>query len=243
MCSIGNELENGSEKYMPHIDKTQVDKQKCNKCKEATPCILLRGKDSYCKPCFLLNTNHKFKLLLGKSKLIRPRDKVLVTYEIGHPSTALLHLIRDGLNLNTPKKLTFDPVFVFVDDQYHLSLSERKDVISNILTEAAHHEFKIKFLSFVDWVLYNRIILSDNSDYIKADDGDKIVSLFTKKMNETNRKEFFNIEKKNALIAVAKQLECKFIFKPDISVDVASNLLINISLGKGSQISMDTVSL
>lgn len=90
---------------------------KCNKCREETPILLLRHKDAYCKNCFLTGANHKFKALLGKSKLIRPNDRVLVSYEVGHPSTALLHMLRNGLDLNTQKKLRFEPVFIFIEGE------------------------------------------------------------------------------------------------------------------------------
>lgn len=75
----------------------------------------MRKKDAYCKQCFLNGTVHKFKALLGKSKLIRPHDKVLVCHKVGHPSTALLHFLRVGLDLNTPKKIRFEPIILFVE--------------------------------------------------------------------------------------------------------------------------------
>lgn len=84
--------------------------------------VLLRGKDAYCKNCFLIGCNHKFKALLGKSKLIRPNDNVMISYEIGHPSTALLHLIRTGLDLDTPKKLRFTPIFVYLEGTFFLNM-------------------------------------------------------------------------------------------------------------------------
>lgn len=43
------------------------------------------------------------------------------------------------------------------------------------------------------------------------------------------------------LLKVAKKLNCKFIFTPELSVDIASHLLTNIALGRGSQVPEDTV--
>lgn len=77
--------------------------------------MVLRKKDAYCKECFLIGTTHKFKAQLGKSKLIRPLDRVLVYHKVGHAGTALLHLLRAGLDLNTPKKIRFEPIIIFVD--------------------------------------------------------------------------------------------------------------------------------
>lgn len=45
------------------------------------------------------------------------------------------------------------------------------------------------------------------------------------------------------LLSVAKKLNCKFIFTPELSVDIASDLLTNMALGRGSQVPEDTVCL
>lgn len=90
---------------------------KCNKCREEIPCVVLRGKDAYCRRCFLSGTIHKFKSLLGKHHLIRPQDCVLVLHETGYASGALLHFLRSGLDLDTPKKLRLNPIFLFVDSK------------------------------------------------------------------------------------------------------------------------------
>ncbi|KAL3268076.1 hypothetical protein HHI36_007205 [Cryptolaemus montrouzieri] len=49
-----------------------------------------------------------------------------------------------------------------------------------------------------------------------------------------------NINKRKILIDVAKKLNCKFIFTPEISTDIASQLLSNVALGRGSHIPLDT---
>lgn len=94
---------------------------KCNKCRLESPCVLLRSKDKYCKTCFLAGTVHKFKSLLGKHKLIRPLDKVLVIHKCGHPTSALLHFLRTGLDLETHKKLRFSVMVVFIEGKFHYS--------------------------------------------------------------------------------------------------------------------------
>ncbi|KAL3268075.1 hypothetical protein HHI36_007204 [Cryptolaemus montrouzieri] len=101
--------------------KSQVLSDKCNKCKEEKPCLTLRNKDVYCKSCFMSTTLHKFKALLGKYRLIRDNDKVLIYYKGGHATTALLKFMRTCLDLDTPKKLRFQPLSLFIRDQNSLS--------------------------------------------------------------------------------------------------------------------------
>lgn len=136
MCSVGDNIdETGAIKFMAVKQKVNLYvsqclsfspsialfifrlESKCNKCREQVPCILLRGKDAYCKKCFLNGTVHKFKALLGKHRLINPKDSVLVCHEPGHASAALLHFLRTGLDLETPKKLRFKLVFLFIDSK------------------------------------------------------------------------------------------------------------------------------
>ncbi|XP_076266660.1 cytosolic thiouridylase subunit 2 isoform X2 [Rhynchophorus ferrugineus] len=243
MCSVGDDFDNNDEEsqnHMPQLVKLSSD-LKCNKCRETTPVVLLRGKDAYCKNCFLIGCNHKFKALLGKSKLIRPNDKVMISYEIGHPSSALLHLIRSGLDLNTPKKLRFTPVFVYLEDQYHLTVNERQTAINKIIKETNSYNFDINIVSFCDWVLTKEINLFQNTTFnIGDNDGDRLISYIKEKTPKTNKNEIFNILRRNALCHIAKKLDCKFIFTPEISIDIASNLLKNIALGKGAHVSVDT---
>lgn len=119
MCSVGDDhFETEETKCMPAKEKLTSLDAKCNKCREEPPVVLLRSKDVYCKSCFLSGTNHKFKALLGKHKLIRAGDRVLVHHKLGHPSTALLHFLRTGLDLNTPKKLRFDVTVVYIEGNY-----------------------------------------------------------------------------------------------------------------------------
>lgn len=47
--------------------------------------------------------------------------------------------------------------------------------------------------------------------------------------------------RRQLLLDVAESFECKFIFTPEISVDIAAQLLANVSLGRGSSITTDTV--
>ncbi|CAG9770253.1 unnamed protein product [Ceutorhynchus assimilis] len=236
MCSVGDD----GDRHMPSNVFVQYYDTKCQKCKLETPIVLLRRKDSYCKDCFLSGTNHKFKSLLGKSKLLRPKDRVLVSYEVGHPSTALLHLIRSGLDLNTPKKLRFEPVFVFLEDQYHLTKDERSQMITRAIAEAEKLKFKMHLVSFAESIMKDDVTIYLNHLNLNDNDGDAINNKFATKINNTNKKEVSNILRRNILLSIAKKLSCKFIFTPELSVDIAANLLTNISLGRGSQVPVDT---
>ena len=67
------------------------------------------------RDCFLSYFVHKFRSTIGKSKQIRPGDRVLIAISGGLSSSALLHLIRDGLDESSHKKLRFEPTFIYID--------------------------------------------------------------------------------------------------------------------------------
>ncbi|XP_066260815.1 cytoplasmic tRNA 2-thiolation protein 2-A-like [Euwallacea similis] len=241
MCSVGDDFETESKespKFMLKRGPVQFDK--CNKCKDQKPVILLRYEDAYCKDCFLMGSNHKFKALLGKSKLIRPNDRVLISYEVGQPSSALLHLLRNGLDLDSPKRLRIEPVIVFLEDQYHLTVKERQDMIDKVVNDILTMKFKPHLISFACSLLNEEMVISDRNLTISEDDWETVDKIFAKQITNSNKHEALNIFRRDVLIAVAKKLQCKFIFTPELSVEIASSLLTNMSLGRGSQVPDDT---
>lgn len=87
----------------------------CKKCRTNSSEIILRKKDGYCTSCFLINTTHKFRAALGKSKIIHRGDTILIGYCGRENSTALLHLIKSGMSETTHKKIIFNVVIFFID--------------------------------------------------------------------------------------------------------------------------------
>lgn len=58
---------------------------------------------------------HKFRATLGKSKLVNRGERVLVCVSGSQCSMTLLHLVWAGLQQSTYKRLTFDPVILYID--------------------------------------------------------------------------------------------------------------------------------
>jgi len=58
---------------------------------------------------------HKFRATVGKSKLVNRGERVLVCVSGSQSSVSLLHMIWTGLQQSTFKRLTFDPVLLYID--------------------------------------------------------------------------------------------------------------------------------
>lgn len=67
------------------------------------------------RDCFLSSVTHKFRACLGKSRVMRPGDRVLVGFSGGDRSAALLHLIQSGLADTSHKRLMIEPLVLFID--------------------------------------------------------------------------------------------------------------------------------
>ncbi|XP_074865272.1 cytoplasmic tRNA 2-thiolation protein 2 isoform X3 [Carettochelys insculpta] len=90
--------------------------QKCMKCKEASPVLVIRVGDAFCKACFREYFVHKFRAMLGKNRAIFPGEKVLLALSGGPASSSMLQQVQEGLSRETAKKLRFIPGVVFVDE-------------------------------------------------------------------------------------------------------------------------------
>jgi len=58
---------------------------------------------------------HKFRATVGKSKLVNRGERVLVCVSGSQSSVSLLHMIWTGLQQSTYKRLTFNPVVLYID--------------------------------------------------------------------------------------------------------------------------------
>lgn len=88
----------------------------CIKCQEEKAILITRMNDAFCRACFQVYVTHKFRATIGKTKLVRDGELVLVAFSGGPSSSALLHLIQEGLSQRAHKKLRFKPGIVYIDE-------------------------------------------------------------------------------------------------------------------------------
>ncbi|XP_019391572.1 PREDICTED: cytoplasmic tRNA 2-thiolation protein 2 isoform X2 [Crocodylus porosus] len=108
--------------------------QKCMKCKEGAPVLVIRVGDAFCKACFREYFVHKFRAMLGKNRVIFPGEKVLLALSGGPSSSSMLRQVQEGLSRETAKRLRFVPGVIYVDEGAVCKQSpgEREDTLTQM---------------------------------------------------------------------------------------------------------------
>eukprot|EP00069_Balaena_mysticetus_P011010 bmy_20971T0 len=92
MCEVGEDYRAPAGQPPPRPGR----EQKCVKCKEGLPVVVIRAGDAFCRDCFKAFYVHKFRAVLGKNRLIFPGEK--------------------GLSRDSAKRLRFVPGVVYADE-------------------------------------------------------------------------------------------------------------------------------
>ncbi|KAM7439858.1 Cytoplasmic tRNA 2-thiolation protein 2 [Porites harrisoni] len=95
MCSVqeNEDLENVPTRLENKPVKENFgDCRTCMKCLRSQAVVVVRLNDPLCRSCFLAYFTHKFRATIGKARVIRAGEKVLLAFSGGPSSSAMLHL-------------------------------------------------------------------------------------------------------------------------------------------------------
>nr|XP_058901951.1 cytoplasmic tRNA 2-thiolation protein 2 [Kogia breviceps] len=115
MCEVDEDYR-GPAPAGPPPPRPSREQQKCVKCKEGLPVVVIRAGDAFCRDCFKAFYVHKFRAVLGKNRLIFPGEKVLLAWSGGPSSSSMLWQVLEGLSRDSAKRLRFVPGVVFADE-------------------------------------------------------------------------------------------------------------------------------
>ncbi|XP_033754101.1 cytoplasmic tRNA 2-thiolation protein 2-A-like [Pecten maximus] len=237
--------------------------RKCMKCRTENAILITRVNDAFCKACFMVYVTHKFRATIGKSKLVRDGEKVLVAYSGGPSSSCLLHLITEGLSQRAHKKLRFIPGIIFIDESAVLVNLEvdgvaEKDRISELMASMGYPyqtrrleeaicldqgqhlpEADLSSLAESDQACVQSTDLAkqnDNLDRARIE----IKSLFSSIKSLTAREDMLNRLRQRLLMEVAQVQGYSKVMTGHCGTRLAVNLLSDISQGRGAHVAMDT---
>ncbi|KAG8284736.1 Cytoplasmic tRNA 2-thiolation protein 2 [Homalodisca vitripennis] len=216
--------------------------QWCRKCSDKTKAkVVLRKKDAYCKQCFLTSVSHKFRACLGKSKTMRPGDKVLVCFSGTDNSISLLHLIRTGLQETSHKRLMFEPCVVYIDEATALQLTTEDSgrITASVDELLQMFNFPVYKVPLELSIESEEVVENYLNGGIHSHNTSNLCDLFNSISDTTSKMDLLSKLRYNLLIQVAKVLGCNKMFTAETADDLAVKLMTNVSLGRGAQLPYD----
>ncbi|KAG7168336.1 Cytoplasmic tRNA 2-thiolation protein 2-A-like [Homarus americanus] len=194
--------------------------------------------------CFLSYFVHKFRSTIGKSKQIQPGDRVLVATSGGPSSAALLHLIREGLNENSHKKLRFEPVFLYVDEScVSNSPKTGPEYVEKICSEVISRDF-LCYVTSLQQVMapeahppvlftkeWKEMNLPGSPDLDK-----KLCELLTSCRSISAQQDLHEQLRHKVILQSAHDLGYTKVFFADNSTKLSINILSQVAVGRGSQL-------
>nr|XP_055088777.1 cytoplasmic tRNA 2-thiolation protein 2 isoform X3 [Symphalangus syndactylus] len=133
MCQVGEDYGESAPGEPPPAPRPSRE-QKCVKCKDAQPVVVIRAGDAFCRDCFKTFYVHKFRAMLGKNRLIFPGEKVLLAWSGGPSSSSMVSQVLEGLSQDSAKRLRFVAGVIFVDEGAACgqSLEERSKTLAEV---------------------------------------------------------------------------------------------------------------
>lgn len=211
----------------------------CKTCGELAH-LVLRKRDPYCKTCFIVSCTHKFRSTLGKSKLLKPGDRVLVAFSGGPSSAAMLQLLRDGFSEDAHKRLLFDPSLVYIDDSAVLD-NQDPEVALKEVTELMRDSGFPYYTSTLDLVYSAECLKLDGSTHstlVTATESPRtaFMACYRGFKTLTDRESFYKLSMRRLLLRLARDNGFVKVFTAETGTFLAATLLSTIALGRGAQL-------
>lgn len=244
MCSVQEEdLEN-----VPSELQTKASKEKnregrtCMKCTVSPAVVVVRLNDPLCKECFMAYFTHKFRATIGKARAIRAGEKVLLAFSGGPSSSAMLHLVCQGLSGTAPKKLRFEPGIAFIDEGEVLKQSgdERSNYIEQICNAAIRTKFPFHQLNLEDIFVSKKYPQDDAMSCKKFERPEKLRNLFDATLSMTAKEDLLRTLRGKLLLTTARNEGYSKVMLADCATRISVRLLSDISQGRGGDLPYDT---
>lgn len=261
MCSIGEDDfgdEGGLHAMIPDVKlindidlNKQPASQVCHKCQGSGAHYILPFRQAECRACFLLYVRHKFRAALGSSKILPKDAKVLLVFDGSAEALVLLDMLHHAQTQNTFKRLHCTVTVLYIDDFELLagnktSANEYEQFLEKM--QAFLQQYK-QFESFIAPLVEENIVteclinfkdIKDNEYHLQhVDQKQCFLKLIDSIKSLTSRQDFLKCYRSKLIACIAKHFKSKFAFMPDISPNLATDLLVAVALGRGGSSALD----
>lgn len=238
MCSIGEDDfgdEGGVHAMVKDLQIAQPEEpeETCKKCPNGSKAtIKLMFREQECPDCFITHARHKFRATLGSSKILPKDSEVLLVFDGSAGALVLLDMLHYAQSQNKFKRLHCTSKILYIDESAIKKATSLKDV-QLFLSSFQLPTFAINIASKSKKFQ----VLEDYSPEIDVDN--EWAGNFKGLKSPTTKQDLLEVHRKQLIEAVAKKLNCSFVFLPHFSTQLASTLLTNVSLGRGVSVASD----
>ncbi|EDV54645.1 cytoplasmic tRNA 2-thiolation protein 2 isoform X1 [Drosophila erecta] len=211
----------------------------CSKCDvNSGELYKLNFRAAECRECFLTYARHKFRAALGAAKILPRNAEVLLVLDGSAKSLVLLDMLHFAQTQNQFKRLHCNARVVYVEEQ-QVQDRDPVDLEALLSLSVQYAPFDFYVIELGQGCSLQRI--KDYSPSLKANN--ELIHKLQKLQSLTARQDYLQQQRKNLICSVAQSLQCTHVFEPNISVDLATQLLTAIALGRGASAALDVALL
>lgn len=213
----------------------------CKGCNERNVAVKLNFKDAQCEPCFFQYVRHKFRAALGSTRIIERNARVLLLFDGSVDSFVLFDIVRDAVAQEQFKRLTIQPVAIYVDQTFmqDADSSARKERLNKVFASMKAFNFE----TYLTTIVGNEVTkIEDTALQLNApakDSEREFLERYATIDSRTAKEDFLRLKRMNVLRWAAEQINCKYIFVPVTSQHIATDLMIDVALGRGNSMAND----
>lgn len=243
MCSIGEEDFGDAGGAHTMMTESQfsasaiVSDEICKKCNASKVAVKLNLKDAQCESCFYQYVRHKMRASMGSTKIIERGAKVLLVFDTTIEACVMFDMIRYAMSMEQYKRLTIQPCAIYVDNTCvsGRTIEQRQQILSQIQQILQAFGFDTYYASIVPGVPLRKF---DNTNFDDEQllNEQNFVQKFNAIDNQTAKEDYQTIVNLNTYREAAAHIQCTYVFLPTISHQVATNLLVNVALGRGKSV-------
>lgn len=220
------------------------DGRTCMKCSKAQAVVVVRLNDPLCEACFMTYFVHKFRATIGKARVIRHEDKVLLAVSGGPCSLAMLRLVCEGLSGKTAKKFRFRPGVLFIDEGALLGIEELerakiKQEVSEFVAKNGGFDF---YNANLEDIFQEKIVRTENeiqgcSSTIPVA---KLKHCFNSLPSLTAKEDLLRSLRHQLFVRIALREGYPKVMVGDCASRISVRILSDISQGRGEALPFDT---
>eukprot|EP00043_Microstomoeca_roanoka_P016330 m.166151 g.166151 ORF g.166151 m.166151 type:complete len:480 (-) comp16436_c1_seq2:31-1470(-) len=229
----GNQPED-AEKHRQERRRRVLDKTVCNKCGENS-IFVIRKLDGYCKECFLASFTRKVRMDIGKHRLIKQQEKIIIAYSGGNRSSALVAFVREMMD-SKKRPFRVTPVVVHINEEVLFPKHCNTQRLEEMACFAKTFGFESAVFGLEDLFASQLDAASEERSSTRQ----RLQTLFESLKTVNAKEEMLRLLRHDLFQQIAVHLGVSKVLVGDCSTQLAMHCLNLIAQGRGASIPLVT---